>query len=209
MIFRFIFRFILFLALSVSMTLPAFAKDPVILIYGDSLSAAYGIPREQGWVALLQNRISSQNLPHQVVNASISGQTTRGGLSRIDAALKEHKPSILVLELGANDGLRGLPVSEMKNNLERMIQSGLAQKAKVILIGMRIPPNYGSRYTKEFSDVYTNLANQYKLPFVPFMLEGVAGIFDLNIDDGIHPNTKAQPMVLENIWPTLAPILKK
>jgi acyl-CoA thioesterase-1 len=199
----------LFLLLVLS--LPAWAANaaPTILVYGDSLSAAYGIPRDQGWVELLQRRLSEQGYSHRVTNASVSGETTSGGLSRIDATLQETRPDLVIIELGANDGLRGLPVVEMKRNLASMIQAAQQQRAKVVLLGMRIPPNYGPAYTKEFFEAYQQLAKDYKLPLVPFFLDGVAGNRSLVLDDNLHPSAAAQEKLLDNVWPELQPLLGK
>ena len=191
-----------------ALPLLANAAKPVILVYGDSLSAAYGIAQEQGWVALLQQRIDAEKLNYTVINASISGETTSGGLSRIEAALKEHRPQLILIELGANDGLRGLPIIEMRKNLNTMITLSQKYKAKVILVGMRIPPNYGLKYTRDFKESYEVLAKQYKLPLVPFLLDGVAGNRELNQDDGIHPLAKSEPKVLDNVWDILKNVIK-
>lgn len=180
---------------------------PTILVFGDSLSAAYGIPREQGWVTLLQQRLKDKGLPYQVANASISGETTSGGLSRMQSALDQYKPDIVLLELGANDGLRGLPVADMQRNLAAMISASQAAKARVVLIGIMIPPNYGTRYTHEFAESYTTLAQRYHLPLVDFLLDGVAGKPELTLDDGLHPNASAQPRLLDNVWEILQPEL--
>ena len=179
-----------------------------IVIFGDSLSAAYGIQQNEGWVALLQNKLTQQNLDYKVVNASISGETTSGGLGRFKSMLSTHKPNIVVIELGANDGLRGLSVKEMQNNLTSMISQAKAMNAKVMLLGMRIPPNYGVQYTQQFSETYTNLAKKHDLPLVPFFLDGVAGNPSLVLDDGLHPKATAQTKLLENVWPMLEKILK-
>ncbi len=187
----------------------ALAATPTILVYGDSLSAAYGIPREQGWATLLQQRLQKQGYVHQVVNASISGETTSGGLSRIKASLKQHKPDIMLLELGANDGLRGLPVAEMRQNLTSIIEAGQSTGARTILIGIMIPPNYGPSYTREFSASFPTLAKRYHLPLVPFLLDGVAGKRELTQDDGLHPTAAAQSLILDNVWKTLEPELAK
>lgn len=178
-------------------------------MFGDSLSAAYNIPRERGWVALLQQRLTQQGFPHYVVNASVSGETTSGGLSRLPAAIKQHKPDIVLLELGANDGLRGLPISDMQRNLRSMIEDSQAANARVLLVGMKIPPNYGPRYTQEFAASYPQLAKQYDLPLLPFLLASVAGKTDLTQDDGLHPNTAAQAKLLDNVWNSLLPLLHK
>ncbi len=185
------------------------ASKPVILVFGDSLSAAYGIPKEQGWVNLLSQRVKDNQLPYEVANASVSGETTAGGLSRLPAALKQFKPSIVVLELGANDGLRGLPVDAMKNNLEKMIQASKQANAQVVLLGMLIPPNYGPKYTNGFKAAFLDLAEKYKTPFIPFFLNGISGHSDLVLEDGLHPNVNAQRKILENVWPTLKPLLTK
>ena len=179
----------------------------VILVYGDSLSAAYRMPQQQGWVSLLQQRLQTQGYPYHVVNASVSGETTSGGLSRLQITLRQHKPDIVLLELGANDGLRGLPLAQMRNNLEAMIKAIQATGADVILLGIMIPPNYGPKYTQEFSQSFTELAKRFDLPRVNFLLEGVAGKPELTLDDGLHPSAIAQPRILENVWKTLNPEL--
>jgi acyl-CoA thioesterase-1 len=183
------------------------ASKPVILVFGDSLSAAYGIPKEQGWVNLMAQRVKDNQLPHEVANASVSGETTAGGLSRLPAALKQFKPSIVVIELGANDGLRGLPTDAMKNNLEKMIQASKQAGAQVVLLGMLIPPNYGPKYTNGFKAAFLDLSEKYKTPFIPFFLDGISGHSDLVLEDGLHPNVNAQRKILENVWPTLKPLL--
>jgi len=202
--FRFLFVFLLITTCSA-----ANAATPTILVFGDSLSAAYGIPREQGWVNLLQQRLQKQASNIQVVNASISGETTAGGANRIEAALKQHQPQLVIIELGANDGLQGLPLTNMQNNLKAIITAGQQYKANVMLVGMMIPPNYGMQYTQEFKATYEKLAKQYQLALVPFLLDGVAGNPALNIDDGLHPNAQGQPIVFENVWKVLEPTLVK
>lgn len=187
----------------------ALAANPKILIYGDSLSAAYGIPRQQGWVSILQKKLNSQHYHYDVINASVSGQTTSGGLSRLSATLAETQASIIIIELGANDGLRGLPLKEMTANLNAMIAQSKKAKATVLLIGMKIPPNYGPQYTESFSQSYTQLSKDHKIPLVPFMLENVAAKPNLIQEDGLHPNVLGQPIILENIWPQLQLLLKK
>ncbi len=179
-----------------------------IVVYGDSLSAAYGIQPNTGWVALLENKLKQQNSAYKVVNASISGETTSGGLSRFNQMLKTHQPSIVVIELGANDGLRGLSLNEMQSNLNSMITKAKAKNATVMLLGMKIPPNYGIQYTQKFSAIYDDLAQKYQLSLVPFFLDGVAGNRNLVQDDGLHPAASAQPKLLENIWPKLEGLLK-
>ncbi|OYY48030.1 MAG: arylesterase [Methylophilaceae bacterium 17-44-8] len=181
-----------------------------ILVFGDSLSAAYGLSSpERGWVSLLDSRLKAERYPYQVVNASISGETTAGGLSRLKQAIAQHQPSILILELGANDGLRGLPVDAMQQNLTKMLTLAKQNNLKVLLVGMRIPPNYGPQYTQAFHDSFTTLAKQFKVSLVPFLLENVAGKPDLNQDDGLHPTADAQPIILNTIWATLQTLLKK
>jgi len=193
----------------VAWSIPAFAANPKILVYGDSLSAAYGIPQQQGWAALLKEKLTRENLNFEVINASISGETTSGGLTRLARTLEQTKPQTIIIELGANDGLRGLPVKNMRDNLDAMIQLSKKSGARVLLIGMRIPPNYGQKYTEEFSQTYIKLASQHKIPVVPFMLENVAAKPDLIQQDGLHPNTLGQPIILENIWPALQRLIKK
>lgn len=185
------------------------AANPVILIYGDSLSAGYGLSQDQGWVKLLEKKIASEHYPYTIVNASISGETTSGGLSRFAATLNNYKPAIIILELGANDGLRGLPVNAMATNLKSMLEQAKKSGAKVLLLGMRIPPNYGPKYTQSFSDTYKDLSKGYDLPLVPFMLDNVAGKSQLIQDDGLHPNALGQPIILDNIWPQLKLLLRK
>ena len=180
-----------------------------IVIFGDSLSAAYGIQQNEGWVALLDKKLNQEYSHYSVINASISGETTSGGLSRFSQMLSTHKPDIVVIELGANDGLRGLSLNEMQANLNSMISKAKTQNAKVMLLGMKIPPNYGLQYTKKFSGIYENLAEKYSLKLVPFFLDGVAGKRNLVQDDGLHPTAAAQPKLLENVWPQLKSLLKK
>lgn len=174
-----------------------------ILVLGDSLSAAYGIPREHGWVSLLQQKLPNGN----VINAGISGDTTDGGLARLPNLLQKHKPTIVVIELGANDGLRGFQIQRIRDNLRQLVQLSLRANSKVLLVGMKIPPNYGLRYTSDFYESYTALAKEFKLPLVPFMLEGVAGNPELMQDDGLHPRADGQQKILANIWKYLQPML--
>ena len=179
----------------------------MILVLGDSLSAAHGIDPDAGWVTLLQQRLRQRGYPHTVVNASISGDTTAGGLTRLPAALQRNRPAILILELGANDGLRGLSLSQARDNLARMIDLAREAGARVLLVGMLIPPNFGPAYTEKFQDMYRQLAQQKQLPLVPFFLDGVAGDRSLMQDDGLHPRAAAQPRLLDNLWPQLQPLL--
>jgi len=187
----------------------AVASDRTILVLGDSLSAAYGIRPELGWVALLTKRLQAQGYGYQVINASFSGETTSGGLQRLPRALRLHQPGILILELGANDGLRGLPLATTRENLAKMVQLGREAGARVLLVGMRIPPNYGPRYTHEFARVFPEIASQYHLPLVPFLLEGVALDPTFMQEDGLHPNARGEPAVLDTLWRHLEPLLHK
>ncbi|MDX1491509.1 MAG: arylesterase [Pseudohongiellaceae bacterium] len=183
------------------------APETVLLVFGDSLSAAYRMPEQQGWVALMENRIAQQQLDIQVINTSVSGETTSGGLSRLPAALSAHQPDIVLLELGGNDGLRGLPIANMRQNLEKMVELIQASGAQVVLAGIQIPPNYGSRYTKPFAAQFPELAEERDLPLIPFILEGIMENPELVQDDGVHPTAEAQAFVLENVWQVLGPIL--
>ncbi|MBU0654480.1 MAG: arylesterase [Gammaproteobacteria bacterium] len=185
-------------------TAPRAADSPTLLVWGDSLSAAYGIPVEKGWVSLLQDKLGDK---YALVNASISGETTAGGLTRLPDALETFKPAWVLLELGANDGLRGIALDEMRGNLEQMIKLAQEAEAKVVLIGIKLPPNYGQVFTDKFEAMYAELAKQYELPLVPFLLEGVAEDWDLMQADGLHPVAEAQPQVLENVWEVLEGVL--
>jgi acyl-CoA thioesterase-1 len=185
------------------------AEPPTVLVLGDSLSAAYGIRLEQGWVALLQDRLESKGYGHRVVNASSSGETTGGALARLPRALERHRPAIVVIELGGNDGLRGLPIAEVRANFEALIRASRDSGASVLLIGMRIPPNYGATYTKAFHELFGELATQHRLPLVPFFLDSIALDDSLMLEDGLHPNAAAQPRLLEMVWPKLEPLLKR
>ncbi|HEV7447701.1 MAG TPA: arylesterase [Steroidobacteraceae bacterium] len=187
----------------------AAAADRTILVFGDSLSAAYGLRPEQGWVALLDKRLRTQGYGYTVVNASISGETTSGGLQRLPRALDLNKPRILVLELGSNDALRGLPLGNAKDNLSKMVELGEKAGAKVLLVGMRIPPNYGPKYTADFVKMYADLSARYRTPLVPFLLESVALNGSRMQEDGLHPNALGEPAVLDTLWPQLVPLLKK
>ncbi len=189
--------------------MPAVAQQPagaqpIILIYGDSLSAEYGLKRGAGWVALLQERLNREGYPHRIMNVSISGETTAGGLSRFEGTLKKHNPRLVVLQLGANDGLRGLSVAQTRKNLAEMIDRSRALGATVLLIGIRIPPNYGPRYTRQFEAIYGQLSTDKQVPLVPFLLEGIADNPLLFQADTIHPNEKAQPTILKNVWNALS-----
>ncbi|MBD9397604.1 arylesterase [Pseudomonas sp. PDM11] len=183
------------------------AQAGTVLVVGDSISAAFGMDTQRGWVHLLDERMREEGFEHQLVNASISGDTSAGGAARLPALLTEHKPEVVIVELGGNDGLRGLPPSQLQQNLASMIDASRNSGAKVLLLGMRIPPNYGERYTTAFAKVYDDLAADKKVPLVPFLLEGVGGVASLMQDDGVHPAVAAQPQLLENVWPTLKPLL--
>jgi acyl-CoA thioesterase-1 len=185
------------------------APQPIILVFGDSISAAYGIRVEEGWVALLQRKLATQGYGYRVVNASVSGETTGGGLARLPRALERHRPAILILELGGNDALRGLPLEDVRSNLDGMIRKSEAAGAHVVLAGMRMPPNYGPRYSQEFQAIYADLSRQHELPLIPFVLEGVALDDALMQADGMHPNAKAQPLLLDRVWPRLEPLLER
>ncbi len=187
----------------------AAAPSRTILVFGDSLSAAYGLAAEQGWVALLQRRLQAQGYGYGIVNASISGETTSGGLQRLPRALSLHRPAIVILELGANDGLRGLPVGAIRDRLTRMIELSEREGAKVLLLGIRLPPNYGPRYGDTFAAMYGELASRRHLPLVPFLLAGVALHSDLMQADGLHPDAEGEPLVLDAVWPYLAPLLQR
>jgi acyl-CoA thioesterase-1 len=186
---------------------PSQAQPPVVLVLGDSLAAGYGLPQGRGWVDLLQNKLAEAGLDHRVVNASISGETTLGGRNRIGAALEQHRPQIVILELGANDGLRGQPVTAMRDNLTAMIRVSRRSGAQVLLIGMRIPPNYGQDYTRKFHAAFEEVARAQRVPLLPFLLEGFADKRDLFQQDGIHPNEQAQPRIAATVWKALRPLL--
>jgi acyl-CoA thioesterase I len=185
----------------------AAAAGKTILVYGDSLSAAYGIPLDRGWVALLGKRLAAEGYDYSVANASISGEITSGGLARLPEVLARYRPAIVILELGANDGLRGLPLAQMKANLDAMIRAAQRSGAKVLLVGMRMPPNYGPDYTQGFAAVFSGLARARRVALVPFLLEGFAEREELFQGDRMHPGAEAQPLVLENLWRGLAPLL--
>ncbi|MGI9320846.1 MAG: arylesterase [Thiogranum sp.] len=193
--------------LLVLVNLPLSASANTILIVGDSLSAAYGMPVEQGWVRLLQQRLATDYDAYTIVNASISGDTTANARNRLPQALTRHQPAIVVLELGGNDGLRGLSTAEMKGNLAAMIQTVRQHEAEVLLIGVQLPPNYGPRFTQQFHAVYHELAQEYGLALVPSLVDGVGTRTDLMQADGIHPNSKAQPLIVTRVWQQLRPLI--
>ena len=180
---------------------------PIILVVGDSLSAEYGLARGSGWVQLLANRLRQSGSNYTVVNASVSGDTTSGGRTRLPALLKQHRPAIVIIELGGNDGLRGLPVARMEDNLSAMTRASQAAGARVMLAGMRIPPNYGREYTDRFYAAFASVAKQYNTALVPFLLEGFSDSTDFFQADRIHPSAQAQGRILETVWPVLQPLL--
>jgi acyl-CoA thioesterase-1 len=182
---------------------------PTILVLGDSLSAAHGMDRDDSWVALLEDRLAAEGFPHEVVNASISGETSRGGRDRVDGILADHEPAVLIVELGGNDGLRGQPLAALRENLTSIIQRAREAGARVLLVGVRLPPNYGPAYTEAFAAVYAEVADDTEVALVPRFLEGVAERRQLMQNDGIHPTASAQPTMLENVWPALEPLLEE
>lgn len=179
-----------------------------MLVIGDSLSSGYGIDPQKGWVALLERKVKQRYPDMTVINDSISGDTTLAAKTRFQKSIEKHKPSILILELGGNDGLRGLPLAKMKKNLNTMIEYAKSKDIKILLIGIRIPPNYGQQYTKQFEQIYPDLAKQHNLPLVPRLLENVGGNTDLMQPDGVHPRENAQEILLNNVWPQLKKLLE-
>jgi acyl-CoA thioesterase-1 len=199
---RFLFLILLLLCL------PAFSADePTVLIFGDSLSAGFGIEVDQSWATLLQARLREQGYEHKVINASISGETTEGGAARIDKAMQNFNPSLIILELGGNDGLRGFPPARLRGNLEKIVTTAKGSGAAVVLLGIRIPLNYGPRYSQAFEDSFRVVAEAQEIPWIEFFMEGVALNEDLMQDDGIHPNAEAQPILLDNAWPIIVQAL--
>jgi len=203
---RAVFSIVLLVLASLAAPAIAAAADK-ILIVGDSLSAAYGIEKSRGWVALLQQRLEARQLGYRVINGSITGDTTRGGLSRLPAALEREQPAIVVIALGGNDGLRGFAPQQTRDNLRRMIELSRNSGAHVLLLGVRLPQNYGRAFGEKFHRVYLELADEMGVPLVPFFLEGVAETRDLMQADGIHPAAEAQPRILDNVWSGLVPLL--
>lgn len=198
---------ILFFTLTFGLIIPSSAKR--IIILGDSISAGYGLETEEGWVHLLKERLEARASEEKgsIINASLSGETTAGGLTRLPALLDEHQPDIVIIELGGNDGLRGLPLSEMKRNLAKMIDLIEEQNGTPLLLGMMLPPNYGPRYTEKFHAIYHELAKEKGVTLLPFFLESVGGVDGMMQEDGIHPTKEAQPILLENLWPYLNELL--
>jgi acyl-CoA thioesterase-1 len=182
--------------------------EPTILIFGDSLSAGFGIDVDQSWATLLQARLETQGYEHRVINASISGETTEGGVARIAAALERFEPRLIILELGGNDGLRGFPADRLRGNLEKIVLASKESGANVVLLGIRIPLNYGTRYTQAFENSFRDVALEHDVPWIEFFMEGIALNEELMQDDGIHPNAIAQPLLLENAWPIIASSLE-
>ena len=186
----------------------AYSASKTLLVLGDSISAEYGLPRDSGWVSLLQTRLSDDKLPVSVVNASISGETTAGGLTRLPALLQQHKPAVLIIELGGNDGLRGLSLAATQSNLREMIKSADRIGARVLLLGMRVPPNYGPDYSKRFAAMYQGMARERNVKLVPFLFAGLEDTERFFQQDRIHPNQRAQTVMLDNVWPSLRSLLK-
>lgn len=184
------------------LALPALAQN--ILLVGDSISAAFGLEIEHGWVKLLEQRLNEQNHPHTVINASVSGDTTAGGLARLPALLQTYQPELVVIELGGNDGLRALSVKNMQQNLSAMVEMAQSAGADVLLLGMRIPPNYGPRYSDAFEKVFVDVAEKHTVALLPFLLEGVGGVEQMMQNDGVHPTAAAQPRLLDNAWPLIS-----
>ncbi|MEJ2297567.1 MAG: arylesterase [Woeseiaceae bacterium] len=201
-------RKLLTILILVAATAAQAATSPTILIFGDSLSAGYGIDVDQSWGALLQQRLAEQGYEHRVVNASISGETTEGGVTQIDKAIEEFSPELIILELGGNDGLRGFPPARIKDNLTAIAQRARDSGAEVVLLGIRIPTNYGPRYTRAFEAVYSDVAEELDIRWIEFFMEGVALNDDLLQEDRIHPNAAAQPILLDNAWPVIRATLE-
>lgn len=178
-----------------------------LLVLGDSISAAFGLDTRQGWVSLLEQRLAAEGFDYQVVNASVSGDTSAGGLARLPTLLAEHRPDLLIVELGGNDGLRGQPPAQLQQNLAAMVQQARKAGTRVLILGMKLPPNYGLRYTTAFADVFPQVAKEQDVALVPFLLEGAAGLPLMTQADGIHPTAAAQPRLLDNVWPVLKPLL--
>ena len=205
----FLQKWAVFLLVTLAASASAYSAPKTVLVVGDSLSAEYGIARGAGWVSLLEQKLKAEKVEARVVNASISGETTSGGRARLPALLGQHRPDIVVIELGANDGLRGLPVSSAEANLRAMVAMARDKKAKVLLVGMRMPPNYGRAYTEKFFDMFKKVSAETRSPLVPFMLEGVADKPAMFQQDRLHPLANAHPIILSNIWPQFASLIKK
>jgi acyl-CoA thioesterase-1 len=199
---------LLFMLCPLTLGSNAAAAGKTILVVGDSLSAGYGIAIARGWVALLEERLKRERIDYSVANASVSGDTSAGGRARIDAALARHRPSVVIVALGGNDALRGLPLAQMKANLAAIVERSRKAGGRVLLVGMKMPPNFGPDYTAAFEKAFAELSREQKAPLVPFMLEGFGDNLEYFQPDRIHPNERAQPLILETIWPKLAPLLK-
>ena len=199
------------LALAAGVPAPLFAQGaaPVLLVVGDSISAGYGLPAGVGWVDLLAARLKERGYPQRVVNASISGDTTAGGRARLPALLKQHRPTVVVVELGGNDGLRGGDLRAARENLDAIVTAIQRAGARALIVGMRLPPNYGPVYTREFDALYRSVANAHKVPVLPYFFDGFGERNELFQQDRIHPTAAAQPLLLDNVWPVLAPLLGK
>jgi acyl-CoA thioesterase-1 len=195
--------------IALALTAPSLAAAATIMVFGDSLSSAYGLQRDQGWTVLLQQRLDEKNLDYRIVNASISGETTFGARNRIDAALKTHRPSIVIIALGGNDGLRGLEPGSMRVNLEAIVRASRKTGAKVLLAGMRMPPNFGPVYAEKFQQAFREVATRERVSLLPFLLDGFGENREWFQPDGIHPSAVAQPLILENVWKRLQPLLKE
>lgn len=198
----------LFVVLTLILGCAVHAEEPAILVLGDSLSAAYGIPVERGWVNLLDQRIRTQGYKYRVVNASISGETSQGGFTRFSGLLERHAPAIVIVELGANDGLRGYPLSILARNLGAMVELATAAGAEFVLVGMQLPVNYGAAYSRAFGQVFTDQGNRGEVSLVPFLLDGFAEELNFFQSDGFHPTAEAQPFMLDNVWEVLVPLLE-
>jgi acyl-CoA thioesterase-1 len=211
------FRIIVFSLLSITSAFSCIAiagmsvnnDTPIILVLGDSLSSAYGIKQDKSWVFLLGQRLKEKSFDYQLINASISGDTTGNGLNRIQSLLQRYRPEIVIIELGGNDGLRGLSIKSMKQNLSRMLTLSRQANVNVLLAGIKIPPNYGKSYTQAFYKVYPDLAREFNIPLIPFLLDAVGDQSALMQRDGLHPTEEAQPIILENVWPYLVKELNK
>jgi acyl-CoA thioesterase-1 len=202
-----LFKLVVRSALVCALGVPA-AHAATILVYGDSLSAAYGLAQEQGWVNLLARRLHAERLDYKVANASISGETTHGGRNRIEGELKTHRPAVVIVELGANDGLRGTSIDSTRANLEAIIDASRRAGARILLVGMRLPPNYGATYVGKFQQIYADIAKKKKVPLVPFLFEGFGEDPKYFLPDGIHPTAQAQAVMLDTVWKELEPLLK-
>ena len=201
-------RWLFFVSILLPASIGSALAAQTLVVFGDSLSAPYGIPAKRGWVSLLDERLKKEKLDYRIVNASISGETTAGGRGRLAKILADHKPAVVILELGANDGLRGLPIAEMKKNLAAMIEQSQKAGARVLLVGTRMPPNYGPEYAQAYESAFADLARAYKTALAPDLMGGFGEKLELFLPDRIHPNETAQPALLDNVWKALRPLLK-